>query len=491
MPVGEDVHLFHLQHVREGTSGTKEGADYLGYAISRNLIDWEEQAARFGPNPEDARDDWQPWTGCALWHQGLGYLYYTMRGSAENGKIQRIGLATSRDAIHWQRHAGNPVITPDPRWYASPGIPVPGILDCRDLTIVAEPHGTGWFGYYATRIPGAELPETSVIACVYSPDLIHWEHRPPAFAPGTYACLEVPEVFELNGKWYLTCLVGNYYGNRGIWSDPNLVNGTMYAVAEGPEGPFVELADNALIAARTTGPISCRSLLFEKERYVLYTDRERKDFNDDGGMTVGTLSTPKILTTSGDRLIAKYSPLIESRVGRELLGKTQPPQPRTDVVWGQLWPMASARWEFGETITGESRTGWGLLPLDVQAESYIFEARVHLEHGVAAGLGLRIFAQMRGSVAAIDAQEGTVFYSEIPAFDWDEKRLTPIAVGRTYHLKVVSRLEHLEVYVDDELRLTFSRYRGIGGEVGLFVDRARAHFSDIRLRELMVKRGND
>jgi hypothetical protein len=132
-----------------------------------------------------------------------------------------------------------------------------------------------------------------------------------------------------------------------------------------------------------------------------------------------------------------------------------------------------------------------VLPLNIQAESYILEANVHLERGVAAGFALRIFAQMRGSVVALDATEGAIFYSEIPAFDWEEKRRTPITTGRTYHLRVVNRLEHIEVYVDDELRLAFSRYRGIGGDVGLFVDRGRVHFSDIRLRELAVKRGND
>jgi hypothetical protein len=53
---------------------------------------------------------------------------------------------------------------------------------------------------------------------------------------------------------------------------------------------------------------------------------------------------------------------------------------------------------------------------------------------------------------------------------------------------LVNRLEHLEVYLNDELRLAFSRYHGLGGEVGLFVDRATAHFEGVRLRELAVTR---
>ena len=51
---------------------------------------------------------------------------------------------------------------------------------------------------------------------------------------------------------------------------------------------------------------------------------------------------------------------------------------------------------------------------------------------------------------------------------------------------MVNRLEHLEVYVDDILKLAFSRYRGIGGDLGLFVESGSAVFRNLRLRELDV-----
>ena len=93
-----------------------------------------------------------------------------------------------------------------------------------------------------------------------------------------------------------------------------------------------------------------------------------------------------------------------------------------------------------------------------------------------------------GSVVALDAAEGVVFFAEAPAFDFLERRRTPIPLGVPIRLRVVSRLEHIEVYVNDELRLAFSRYRSLSGQVGLFVDRGRANFTDIRVRELDVRR---
>mgnify|MGYP006291518829 CR=1 FL=1 len=485
MPKDDEVHVYHLQRNRPGAEVEDGLQERLGHAVSRDLVHWEERTPAFGPDPDNPHDDRQPWTGCALWHEGQGHLFYTMRGSENAARLQKIGLATTTDPDRWTRHSANPVIVPDPRWYATEERPVPRIVDCRDLVVIPDPKG-GWLGYYATRQPAEELPETAVIACVHSDDLVHWEHRPPAFAPGKYACIEVPEVFRMNGLWYMTCLTGHWYGNRGFWDDPNLVAGTIFAVAEQPEGPYREPKDNALLAARTTAPLSCRSVLFEGEQYVLYTDRERIGRTDAGNMTWGTLSTPKVWRTDGDRLYAAYSPRIETAVQQQLIGPNRPPVELTDRLWGKIWQMPSVRWTRGDTISGESRTGWEVMRFDAAADSFIFEATVTIEWGVAAGLALRLDEEMMGAVVALEAEQQAVAFYAAPAFDFAEKRQTPIARGTPIHLRVVNRLEHIEIYVNNELRLAFSRYRGIGGHVGLFVDRAQAHFDDLRLDALEV-----
>lgn len=497
MPVGRQVHAYHLQMARPGASVSKLEADSLGHAVTSNLIDWEERPVAFGPNPSDPLDDLQPWTGSAVWKDGQGYLFYTMRGSANGGRLQRVGLATATNPDHWHRYERNPVIVPDPRWYSTEERPIPGLVDCRDLIVVAAPDRKGWFGFFATRQPGNELPETSVIGCAFSHDLLHWEQRPPAFAPRKFAGIEVPDVFELNGRWYLTCLA---YGYRGLWSDPNLVTGTLYAVAEQPEGPYHELADSALIAARRMSTVSCRSVAFEGDRYLLYTDMERDGHTDNGEGVFGSLTTPKVLRTDGDRLYAAYSSRIESCVVEELIGPHKLPSLRLrGYTWGQgWWNMPSASWESGEGIRGLSRTGWGIAPLGVTAESFVFEATIVLTEGVAAGFAMRMkgpeptkfqgstFDVYSGAVVMLNAKEQTVSYGLVG--DIDERRLTSIPLNQSIRLRVISRLEHVEIYIDDELRLVTNQYLNIGGEVGLFVDRAEARFYDIRLRTLKISR---
>ena len=485
-----ELHVFHLQLAREGNTDpdAKQTAQHLGHAVTSDLIDWETLPPALGPDPTLADDDLQPWTGSAVWKDDQAHLFYTMRGSANEGRQQKIGLATSTDLRNWKRHPGNPVLTPDPRWYATAKRPVPGVVDCRDLYVIPAPGG-GWFGFFATRVPGSELPETSVIGCAYSEDLVHWEQRPPAFAPGKYACLEVPDVFFLNGKWYLLCLLGHYYGNRGIWSDPHVVGGTMFAVADRPEGPYVELDDNVLTAAMTTAPLSARSVLFEEERHLLYTDRERIGHRDENSMFWGTLTTPKLLRTSGDYLRACYSPRIEKRIDVVFFNSAKdrlPPESGTP--WGQMWALPSGVWTQGDTIRGSCRTGWSVRSLELAPESFIFEANIVLESGVAAGLTVRMDGQMSGGVVALDAQEQTVFFAQGPSFDFMEKRQTGVVCGKKTHVRIVQRLEHLEVYVDDVLKIAFSRYRGIGGKLGLFVDRGKAVFTEVRVSSLRVTR---
>lgn len=486
---GDEVHAYHLQLPRPTDPPAEQREQPLGHAVSRNLIDWEERPPVLFPDPASPDDDLQHWTGCALWHENKGYLYYTMRHSGSHGLQQKIGLALSDDANNWKHYTGNPLFVPDPRWYATKDNPVPGYVDCRDFHVIKAPQG-GWLGYFATRQPGRELPETSVIGCAYSTDLIHWEQRPPVFAPRKYSCVEVPDVFFLNGRWYLMCLVGNFYGNRDLFADPYLKNGTIYAVADGPEGPFHELDDNVLLAGGATTPIAARSISFLGDQFFMYSDRERVDRTDSGRVFFGSLTTPKLLRTTGDYLVAKYSPLIESRVIAETYRSGQRPLIAPEKPWSQLWSMTSGQWEYSDSIRARYDTGWAVQPLDCVEESFIFEALIELSSAVAAGVTLRmndkIGPEADGLMICLDAKNQYITVADIPLFNNQQNRVAKIQRDQTHHLRIVQRREHIEVYLDDVLKLAFCHYQTIKGGLGLFVDRGEAAFSDVRVRSLRV-----
>lgn len=484
------LHAYHLQQPRNPAGEATMREVPLGHAVTENFLDWTMAEPILQPDPTLKDDDMQHWTGSALWHEGCGYLYYTMRSSQNEGRIQQVGLALSDDATSWKRYTGNPLMVPDERWYATSRHPVPGVLDCRDFHVIAAPQG-GWLGYFATRQLGTELAETSVIGCAYSRDLIHWEQRAPAFSPGKYACIEVPDVFPLNGLWYLICLTGNAYGNRGIFTDPHLTCGTIYAVADRPEGPFRELADNVFLGGGVTTPIAARSVAFLDDLFVMYTDRERVGRTDNGPATLGTLTTPKLLRTSGDRLVAKYSPLIERKVGEVLFSSHRDRPKPPEIPWGQIWPMTSARWTAEDTIHGRCDRGWAVQPLTDEARSFILEARVELDSAAAAGVVLRTKGHqpgaMSGFVLCLDAQRQCLTAADLPCFYGQQHRQVEIRQNQVYLMRVVQRIEHVEVYLDEVLLLTFALYQDIEGGIGLFVDRGSAAFSQILLRTLEVE----
>lgn len=478
------VHLYHLQKKRPGSSRIAVEADSIGHAVSTDLVHWQEMPPVLELGRAGFLDDLQPYTGCAVEHEGRVYLFYTMRSSRDKGRMQRIGLALGGNPNEFERWPNNPVIEPDPRWYRGISKPMDGVVDCRDPIVVPR-NREGWFyGFYVARsapIARDELPETSVIATARSRDLVNWEHLPPAFAPRKYACIEVPDVFELNGRWYLTCLTGNWYGNRGIFHDPNATGGTIYAVSNKVSGPYQELANSDFIVGRETVGISCRSLLFKGKRYVLYTQRERIGETNCGKISYGSLTTPKILDTNpSGELIARYSDLVESLAGEVLFSKTDPPAlPHPIPSAGTSWRLVNGRWESTDgSIRGSCRSGWHVLLFLQEAESFIMSANIIIEKGVSAGLvfGSSLENPGKSAVVFLDITKQHVAYSELPDFEYIEAKPVKLQAGVSYAVRLVVKEEQIEIYLDGILCLQLVRYVFRKGHVGLFVDRARARF---------------
>lgn len=483
------VHAYYLQRLSPNSTRSQADEDWIGHAVTSDLIHWEERGLAFPPGEPGSLDDMQPWTGCVYKCGDRFHMYYTMRSTRDGGAGQRIGLAVSSDLDHWERYPGNPVISPDERWYIGHGKPLKrGTVDCRDLVIVEHPEGSRWLGYYAARVPAGEMAESSVIAAVQSTDLIHWERLPPAFAPRKYACLEVPDVFPMAGRWYMTCLTGNTYGNRGIYSDPHLTNATIYAVSDRPEGPFAEIdGDNVLIGGNTTSGYSCRSVMFKGVRYLLYTEPSTISQT-----AFSTLSPPTLLRTTPDgRLRACYSERTQAWRKRPLVEAGALFQLGAQPHCHPAWALTAGKWELRSgAYHGSSRTGWQIADLIDSPLDFEAEAMVTLESGAACGLALRPNKELDftgpAMVFGLDAVEQTVFAANLTDFTYAGKRSFAVETGRAYHVRVCVRRPRIEIFVDDVLVLqTAATFPDSPAPaLGLFVDRGNAVIRDVQAYEL-------
>jgi beta-fructofuranosidase len=482
------THSFHLQKKRSGSKRPDEDDGAIGHAVSEDLVNWHEKPVALYKGETGSIDDLDLWTGCTTHHNGKFYMYYTARSSKEEGRIQRICLATSDDLMNWGRHPVQPVVTPDARWYWGESNPPPnGFVGCRDLIVVRDPESDWFYGFFAATQPAEEVTDSAVIALARSKDLVKWEQLPPAWGPRKYACVEVPDVFFMDGRWYMIALTGQWYGNRSLFTDPYITRGTVYAVSERIQGPYRELYDNVLVGSMRGNGFSCRTVEVRGKRYLFYTQAERVDRHDDDRATWGSITTPKELRTSRDgRLLACYSSLIEKYRKKMLFGNNQlPPTVQTQWIFD-----ISGRWNASDgKVGGEARTGWSVLILDLVGESFIWSAMVRLERGRSLGLVFRGEGDRTVSGAyaiVLDFEEQAAIFTELRDFLILDARRVSLERGRSYHLKIVAKGEFIEAFLDGVLVLQLVRYRFDKGFFGLMVEQGKATFRELEAYELNV-----
>jgi len=208
-PHGDELHLFHL---------TLPNHDVVQHVVSSDGLSWTTQrnALRTG-EPGDCDDD-QIWTMSVSEHDGLFRMLYTALDRAGDGMIQRTALATSPDLITWTKSPRNPVAGADPRWYESDPA-TSGSVSWRDPKPIRV--GDTWYAAVNGRTKGGPIARRGCVGLLTSTDFEHWEVQPPLFAPGRFWDLECPQVFTIDGTFYLTAGVMEDLSQR-YWMAPSI-----------------------------------------------------------------------------------------------------------------------------------------------------------------------------------------------------------------------------------------------------------------------------
>ncbi|MCD4686804.1 MAG: family 43 glycosylhydrolase [Anaerolineae bacterium] len=253
---GADYHIFYLQADRALKDETLRHWNVsVGHAVSQDLRQWEILPDALAPSPydpaSDALEPWDSkttWTGSIIQHAGRWFFFYTGSRQSENGLKQRVGLALSDDLITWIKHPGGVLIDADPQWYE--------LLDCdlwhdqawRDPWVFQHPR-TGMFHAFITgRMTHGPADGRGVIAHARSTNLFDWDVLPPVTEPGEFGQMEVPQVVEIGGRFYLlfSTNVSHFSAARqarGITP----VHGTHYLVADDPLGPYRTITDEFMV----------------------------------------------------------------------------------------------------------------------------------------------------------------------------------------------------------------------------------------------------
>jgi len=163
------------------SGGEQYEPDAIGYATSRDGVHWEKHAQNpvFRADPEA---DWEraKVTGCQVIRQGDWHLMFYIGFADEH--TARIGLARSRDGITgWQRHPANPLISPTTGQWDGDACYKPFALFDRDR----------WLLWYNGRRGGSE----QIGLAIHEGQDLGWEsaERVP---PASSKAILKPEAFK-------------------------------------------------------------------------------------------------------------------------------------------------------------------------------------------------------------------------------------------------------------------------------------------------------
>ena len=213
-------HLFHLHAPMSlGDPEQRHRSARVGHAVSADLKTWTRLP---DPLPEAAGyDDLASWTGCTIGSEGAWWLFTTGLSRADDGRVQRIGAATSADLTTWTRTAL--VLEADPDHYQLSS--ESWVEEAwRDPWVVRGDDGR-WHMYVTARAgTGSGL---GVVGHATSSDLTTWTVQRPLSEPtGRFEWLEVIQLVLVEGRWAVlfSCLAeqmpGSADGAGGVWSVP-------------------------------------------------------------------------------------------------------------------------------------------------------------------------------------------------------------------------------------------------------------------------------
>jgi beta-fructofuranosidase len=207
-------HLFYLKGADEHMGWPRWQTSW-GHLISPNLVDWEEVGIAIPRGCGNDPDGGACFTGSVIEYQGTFHIFYTGYYPGHPGGREQIMHATSGDLIHWKKDPRNPLLLPDSRWYKTHE-------DWRDPFVFRRTQGDFGMLITASLARPVGLLHRGCIGLAISKNLIDWEPQPPFYTPATHCAMECPDLFEMNGYWYLLFSCGQ----------------TEYRLANQIEGPY-------------------------------------------------------------------------------------------------------------------------------------------------------------------------------------------------------------------------------------------------------------
>jgi hypothetical protein len=294
--------------------------------------------------------------------------------------------------------------------------------------------------------------------------------------------MEVPDVFQMNGRAYLLFSTCYWFGTRYDSSDPYQVNGTHCLVSDRLLGGYVTPAKLLLgsRAERVDNYVG-RTFLYQGRRLFYYHNSHPADFTQPRHGSLASIK--EIVTTQGGHLQVRYHPALERYAGPNRRGMLEGARP----LMGE-WALDDG------SVRGTCSPGIGGFLLNVELSDGIVTAHLIIREVRGAGILFGYDRETRTGLGCfLDKQRGAADLVQVgPAFGGPmlllplESRGYRVTWGQPYACRVVVKGRYVDLYVQDELLISYVLDQPAAGGVGMVVDNGTAVFEAFEARDLNI-----
>lgn len=166
--------------------------------MSDDLTNWEVLPDAIAISDAPAWDSWTTWTGSVTKDENeLWWMFYTGTSREDGGDVQKVGAATSKDLITWDKVPG-PLTQSDPSWYEQLDYKLWHDEAWRDPWVFR--HEGTWHMIITARGLDGDKFGRGVAGHAVSQDLRSWKVLPPLTSTSSgFGQMEVIQISEING----------------------------------------------------------------------------------------------------------------------------------------------------------------------------------------------------------------------------------------------------------------------------------------------------
>ncbi len=453
-------HLFHIRGERWTWPLGYREID-LGHAISADLCTWTPLLPVLGPGAPGAWDESGIWAPDIIEVDGVFHMFYTGSDARNN---QAIGMASSSDLHHWDKHPGNPLVTPGAWSDRAVGRDVAG----RDGMVYADLERGRYLMYYTATLADGR----ACIALAQSADLHRWEDMGPTYIEEdrSYNRCESPYLVRHDGSYYLFYSAKGGPKSKGFPASDFAHFDIEYLVAGTPTGPWMRPTNHTLLERWTC---ASEHPTFDGMTYMLYIVQEQ--LGNIWGASF--LSDPKRLVWRPDGTVAIHEHLPANVARRNLIAHGANSQ--------AAWISHGGAWRVGDdgVIDAPDGDGDAFLMDTLWGADLACEAEIWLGAASSGSLLVRSNpSALAGYRVSLDAAAGTLaLYLRFPGVADRPLQVRAVALPPAgwLLLRVVAHGPCLEVYLDGALWIVHADSTYASGCFGLH-RRGAARFRNLR-----------